>query len=132
LKYILVFIFILFLWGCRKESVTQVVQKSAPVGESFDLKAGEAIVITGTSMSFRFDSVLYDSRCPEGAVCIWAGIAAIVISFPDEKDTLSTFYRRGVSKGDYSITFRTLSPYPKIGQQIPKNSYVAQFSVSKN
>ena len=132
MKFIFGFILILYLWGCQKESPTQANQKSTKLGESFELKAGEAIVITGAPVGFRFDSVLYDGRCPEGVECFWAGYAAIVLSFADEKDTMNTIDRYKVSKGDYIVTLQKLSPYPKVRQQIPKDSYVAQFNVSKN
>jgi hypothetical protein len=131
-KYVLILLLMLFSWKCSKESITQVEQKNAKPGDSFELKAGEAIIITGTPVSFRFDSLLYDYRCPEGGECFWEGNAAILISFRDEKDTLSTFYRHEVTQGDYSVTLQMIVPYPKIGQQVQKDSYVAQFIVCRN
>ena len=132
LKYVLVLLLMLFPLGCHKDSFTQAEQKSAKPGDSFELRAGEAIVITDTPVSFRFDSVLFDDRCPEGVECFWEGNAAVLISFTDGDDTLSTYYRSGITKGNYYVDLQVLTPYPKVGQQVQKDSYVARFIVCRN
>jgi hypothetical protein len=129
----LVLIVIIFM-GCHKESTTQTEQKSVVLGESFTLKADESIAIKGEQLSFRFDSVLNDSRSPEGGICVWAGNAAVLLCFPDMNDTVNTFLDpKEITYGNYKVKLQLLSPYPKIGQVIiPQNLYVAQFVVSKN
>jgi hypothetical protein len=133
MKHKLLFILILFLLGCHKESPVQPEQKNAKLSESFEIKAGETINIQNELLSFRFDSILNDSRCPEGAYCFWAGNAALSLTFIDKTDTVNTFLDpRVVTEGKYSISLLSLSPYPKVGQSISKHSYVAQFVVNKN
>jgi len=132
MKSVFVILLILILGGCQKESPTQTEQRSAQLGDSFELKPGEAIMITGTPVSFRFDSVLFDGRCPEGVLCFWEGNAAIIISFPTEQDTVMTMDPHKIYKNDYEVTLQKLSPYPKSNQKIPKDAYVAQLSVLKH
>jgi hypothetical protein len=133
IKYLFFATIILLFWGCRKESATQVETKTAKLDELFELHAGEAVLICAEPLSFRFDSLLSEGRCPSGYYCFWEGNAAIVITCTDTHDTLNTTLSpREVTKGAYTITLRTLSPYPTAGKSISKNDYVAQFIVKKN
>jgi len=125
-------ILILFLLGCHKESPVQTEQKVGKLNESFEMKAGETIAIKDELLSFRFDSVLNDSRCPEGVYCFWAGNAAVSLTFSDKTDTVNTYLNPCVVTEDiYSISLLSLSPYPKSGHSISRNSYIAQFVVNK-
>jgi hypothetical protein len=133
IKYLFFATMILLFWGCRKESVTQVEIKTAKLSESFTLHSGEAVLICAEPLSFRFDSLLSEGRCPIGYYCFWEGNAAIVITCTDTHDTLNTTLSpREAIKGAYTITLQTLSPYPTAGKPISKHDYVAQFIVNKN
>jgi hypothetical protein len=44
-----------------------------------DLAAGNRVSLVDRGITLRFDSVVTDSRCPMGALCIWAGQA--ILSF---------------------------------------------------
>jgi hypothetical protein len=130
MRQIIAAMILLFAVGCQKESATQVEMKTAKLDEMFNLKAGETISMSGESLTFRFDSVLFDSRCPEGAECLWAGNAAVVISLPDKIDTVYLYATH--TEGRYSITLQGLAPYPKINMPISKDLDTAKFIVSKN
>ncbi len=130
MKRVIAAILLLSISGCQKESTTQVEMKTANLDEPFGLNAGETVSIIGESMTFRFDSVLYDSRCPEGSECLWAGNAAVVISLPAAADTV--YLNAKHTKGIYSITLLGLTPYPKINVPISKDLDTAKFIVSKN
>jgi len=86
-----------------------------------------------------FDSLLEDSRCPRGAICIWMGTAIGKFSFTvnnnEQKITLSTvishplFSRDTVLMG-YKIEFLDLLPYPDINSPgIP--DYKADIKITK-
>jgi hypothetical protein len=133
MKYFLFLFIVLLFVGCNKKSTTPTEQNNPKIGESFTMKAGETIAIQGEQLSFRFDSVLNDSRCPEGGVCVWAGDAAVLLTFPDVRDTMNTYLDpKEITHGNYKVTFQMLTPYPKTDQiTIPQNLYNAQFIVSK-
>lgn len=79
------------------------------------------------------DTVLTDSRCPEGGVCVWAGEA--IARFKIEKYTGSLFFidlhegvRDTVSNG-YTISFIKLLPYPSVGNHPKPESYKARIVI---
>ncbi len=86
-----------------------------------------------------FDSLLEDSHCPAGAVCIWQGSALIKVSFHEAANThrfimsLKDFpglgYPADTTINGYTIIFTDLKPYPSIngsGDQQP----IASFSLT--
>jgi len=70
-----------------------------------------------------FDSLLEDSRCPRGALCIWMGTAtgefSLSVNNNEQKITLSTAASPALLPRDtvlmgYKIEFLDLLPYPDI------------------
>lgn len=100
--------------------------------DSFTMKVGESTSID-ENLSFKFDSVSEDSRCPQGRTCIWAGNAVVVLKFSDNsKASLNTYSEpHEIIKGAYKITLLSLSSYPGGTSPLSQNSYVAQFMVNK-
>jgi hypothetical protein len=96
------------------------------------LKIGESVSIKNEQLNFQFVNVPEDSRCPEGAMCIWAGNAAVVIKIFNVMDTVNTYLNpKKIDYDSYTITLLQLSPYPKIGVPRDTTQYVAQFVVTK-
>lgn len=94
------------------------------LNEPFELWLREAHQVEGTGVVFQFDSVINDSRCPEGAVCtaIWAGRAEVQISAwyasgPDILYTLRLSDRPDSSTAvvaGYFVEFLDLLPHPSL------------------
>ena len=90
---------------------------------SLALKTCSQSVYGSDLVKICFDSLLEDSRCPRGAICIWMGTATGKFSFTvnnnEQKITLSTvvspalFPRDTILMG-YKIEFLDLLPYPDI------------------
>lgn len=132
MKYFLLVVFILFFAGCHKDSETPTELNNPTLGDVFYMKIGETVSIKNEQLNFKFVYVPEDSRCPEGAVCFWAGNAAVIIKIFDVIDTLNTYLNpKEITYDSYKITLLNLSPYPKLG--IPKDTtqYIAQFVVTK-
>ena len=84
------------------------------IGEPIRLAAGDAATLGGVPV--RFVAVTEDSRCPEGATCVWQGRARVRLAVGategeatvpnglDEDDT--------VSSDDARIRVVALHPYP--------------------
>lgn len=54
--------------------------RSASLGETFFVAAGESVSVAGAGLSVTFASVVSDSRCPPGVQCIQAGNAVISVT----------------------------------------------------
>ncbi len=88
-----------------------------------------------------FDSLLTDSRCPEGGVCVWQGNAVIKVTF-HESDTAHTFfmslkgypafgdYQSDTTINGYQISFTNLEPYPDIHAPDPADKK-ASFTITR-
>ena len=64
------------------------------LGETFDLGLHQQATVGAAALVVRFDSVLNDSRCPLGMMCIAAGSATVRVTvtsaFASSPVTLST------------------------------------------
>lgn len=60
--------------GCGEPSA---VDAAFTLGEPFWLALGERSVSADGPTAIRFVAVVGDSRCPEGAMCVWAGEATV-------------------------------------------------------
>jgi hypothetical protein len=84
------------------------------------------------------DSVLNDSRCPTGVMCIWEGNAEVKLKFEKVNENpvyfnLNTnlrFTRDTVIDG-YSISLIDLSPYPEIGVKHSPTLYKASLIIKR-
>ena len=133
MKHVILALSVLILLGCNLVSAPAAEQKNPSIGESFEMKIGESVTIRDEHLSFIFDSVPEDSRCPRGRVCIWAGNAVVVLKFPDSMESLNTYSEpRGITKGIYKISLLSLAPYPGGAYPIPQGSYVAKLVVNRN
>lgn len=89
-----------------------------------------------------FDSLITDSRCPTGGVCIWQGTAIVQVTF-HENEQLHTFkmslkgfpslgFPADTTINGYKIIFTDLKPYPEINKPTPKeNDIKATFSIKR-
>ncbi|MDP2885377.1 MAG: hypothetical protein Q8P51_10200 [Ignavibacteria bacterium] len=104
---------------------------SAKLNEMFGLKFGQRVVLQGTDLTLTFKDVTEDSRCPEGVVCVWQGNARILLGVNQTAMALNTTLEpKQALYSAYVIQFLSLQPYPKLGQQIKKEEYVAALVVT--
>ncbi|MDV3310237.1 MAG: hypothetical protein LOY03_15630 [Cyclobacteriaceae bacterium] len=87
--------------------------------------------------SLRVDSVMHESRCPEGLECIWAGNVEVAFDLQLNNkhhffslNTNSTLRRDTVIQGvRYALI--DVSPYPKADYQTPYEDYRVTVSVGE-
>ena len=75
---------------CASDSVTK-----AALGEAAVLRVGQSIEVPAEDLRLGVSSVPQDSQCPEGVVCVWAGVAVVAVwvekgSEPRQELLLST------------------------------------------
>ncbi len=100
------------------------------LGQEFPLSIGQSAEIAGEDLEIKFLEVLEDSRCPKGAVCIWAGRVSCLLQITrkgsSEKTVLTepglTDENSGETYQEYRFTFR-VAPYPELGKTISKSEY---------
>ncbi len=113
-------------------------QTDSPVlGQSFVLKAGESAVLRDTKVRVRFESVLEDSRCPEGEQCVWAGNARVLLQIAPDGGT-ETPVELNTNKGareatvqNLHVTLAKVEPYPSSRQAIAPGDYRATISLNR-
>lgn len=85
---------------------------------------GEAKFIKGLEANITYKSLVEDSRCPEGANCVWAGVAKVNIEFMGTYTRPSTIQLATSKNPDntpnsfefngYKVTLKEVSPHPKL------------------
>lgn len=88
--------------------------------------------LSGVLLTFK--SVIRDSRCPTGVLCVWEGEAVVEVNIKirgiDYGDfEMSTYDARIIDLGAYFIQFKDLDPYPAINIRIDPSQYVGQFVI---
>jgi hypothetical protein len=120
----------LFAQQSRKAEVIRL-------GQEFELKINQEAMIEGEALAVEFESVLEDSRCPEGVDCIWSGNAKIRLKSGKQKQTpaaveLNTHVgSKSSSYLNYEISLVALKPRPKADKPIQPNEYRATLIVTK-
>src|SRR5258706_8229145 len=95
-----------------------------PFNQEFDIHVGERAIVEGYPLVITFIRVADDSRCPEGARCIWQGNGRVTLRIEKtgvastQTDLNTTLDPRSVSYAGFVIELKRLSPYPKIGESI--------------
>lgn len=125
----------------RRSSSAQIdpALLKAELGKELQLPIHRVAVIAGEDLSLTFEEVLEDSRCPEGADCVWAGKAIIRLTAEKDGEGRSVQLElpggapdpNGTRTGAYLLRFIHLAPYPQADQKIPPTDYVATLLVKK-
>ena len=107
------------------------------LGQEFELKINQEAAIEGEGLAVMFESVLEDSRCPEGVDCIWSGNAKIRIRSSKQKHAPAPIELdtnvglKSYSYLDYEIKLVALKPRPKADKPVQPNEYKAALIVTK-
>ena len=108
-------------------------QPSVPLGSLFDLRYGTSATLQGLKLTF--DGVKSDSRCPQDAVCVWAGEAVVTLTMSRsggarvQQELRTTPAMSEASYLAYRVKLVALAPYPRSAQQIRPEDYVATLTV---
>jgi hypothetical protein len=132
-----------FIFSCQKST-------DYPAFENMDVTSNfildNAIIISQgdcagdahTKTYICLDSVLNDSRCPNGVQCIWQGNAEARFKFIKSGNSkvyfnLNTFpgFTNDTIIGGYKFTLKTINPYPDIDDIILPGEYKAEILIEK-
>ena len=106
-----------------------------PLNDTLEVSYKQCVMDAGTQYTVCLDTVLEDSRCPTGAVCIWAGeaIARFKIQGKNYTPVFLTIKEGAVETEDpeYSFSFLKLTPYPSITYHPRPEDYTARVLIRK-
>lgn len=129
--FALLFVIVVSVSGCNNE-LNQVT-----IDKNFVLDYKEVKYFPDHNSSIKLDSVLNDSRCPNGAQCVWAGNAEVRFIYSDGTqnsafilNTLPNFRTDTLVNG-YRIKLVRLNPYPQLGTAIKQSEYNAEVKITK-
>ena len=116
--------------ACEEEEVVKAIE----LNEEFTLREGDTGILSEPSVSLKVERI-DDSRCPDGAQCIWQGSADIIFSFESENsglvvDTLRSFNKSVIHIDDLTIQLVDVSPYPELNKK-KKNKGCKNFNNQK-
>ncbi len=126
---------LLLLAGC----VVTPDGPKAELGQESSLSIGQSAVISGENLLIKFKEIAEDSRCPEGAICIWEGRVRVIVEITENgspfemvltQPGLSDKYVEETYK-EYRLTFK-VEPYPEVGTVIATADYRLLLTVSKD
>jgi hypothetical protein len=107
------------------------------LGQEFELKINHEALVEGESLTVGFESVVEDSRCPEGVDCIWSGNAKIKVRSGKQKHAPASLElntnagAKSSSYLNYEIRLVALKPRPKADKAVQPNEYLATLIVTK-
>ena len=113
---------------------TMTITAQAP--ETVTLKAGQRKSAVKGRLKIKFLSVEEDSRCPEGAQCIWAGNAKIKISVSGMYETktfeLNTnMAPQSLTMDCWAIEIEDLLPAKSADKATDQKEYVAKLKITR-
>lgn len=87
---------------------------TAEFGSIIELKEGESVVMADKSVVSLAE--INDSRCPEGANCVWEGRAdvtlKVTLSSTEQEVELNEVEKASVTLENYRFEFIELNPFP--------------------
>lgn len=133
-------LFVVFLLsGCGKSSPNgQQNGTTIEFGKPFALANGQGAETSDKGLTIHFDKVSGDSRCPEGADCIWAGSAKVDFTLTT-KDTTAKVTLYSLQESDnkpriitfdgYYVKLAEVKPEKPASDDIPQEKYVVSLVV---
>ncbi len=124
-----------FVLGCNQNSdINDEYNLSA--NNIVSLKHKECVDISDVGFKICLDSILNDSRCPSGVVCVWEGDAEVGFSI-ENTDEIKLFrlhtqanFQRDTTINGLKISLESLTPYPADGSEIDQKDYSVEIKVS--
>ncbi|MHA2066116.1 MAG: hypothetical protein ACXABY_17230 [Candidatus Thorarchaeota archaeon] len=122
----------LLLAGCIN------ADKTAKLGESFQLKVNQTAYIESEGLLIELDDIPEDSRCPVDVVCVWAGQTRVKLNVGKAGMDEATIEIRSANgsfsdnEGNaYSVQVIKVEPAPRSNRTIALTEYVVTLKISK-
>jgi hypothetical protein len=129
----------LFIFAtCENENPSNSpLKKPLVLADSVYIQYQDTLFIEGENAWISFDSLLDDSRCPVGIICVWEGNAKIGFSLGKGTQkvefSLNTYksFLNDTTIWDYSISLLDVLPFPHRDSSYTPSDYSAKILVIK-
>jgi len=119
--------------------ITDYIVSSFNYNEEVEIPLTCSVLSRDKKYVIRFDSVLTDSRCPEGVECFWAGVAGIRLTVSDKTASQAfdlftlnnSLWSDSAIYKDMQIKLLGLIPYPSVYAKYSYKSYRAKIKLIK-
>lgn len=112
------------------------------LNEPFTYQFGDFYVENnGGNLSMQFSSIVADSRCATGVICVWQGEVAVEMKYFAGNASVTDTLRLGGLNADptmdstifegYKIKLTKVDPYPELNIDIPAADYKLNLIVTK-
>jgi hypothetical protein len=102
---------------------------SVSLNQEFSLIIGQKISIEDLNLEITFRRVIEDSRCPQGAECIWEGNGKVELEISGDEiadkiiELNTNLFPKEMDFERYKIQFLGLDPYPVFNKKIQPENY---------
>lgn len=133
---IVVLVSIISIGSCSKEE-DFIKNIEVKLEEAFELKIEEVATIPERSFNVKVIDVLEDSRCPELAMCVWAGQIKLEIEITNNQitSTKEIIFQEGkelqLKSGEYILSLTQVTPENQIDEVIELSDYTFTFFIDK-
>ena len=130
----LAFFFCLLFHGCSLENRVEVKITS---NDTMFIYVKQKVLNDKYKFVLQLDSIIEDSRCPEGAECIWAGNAKAKFNLTDAGNNhqfilnTNTAFGSDTIFGEIRYKLINLLPYPSVNKPLQYSGYSAVITVTK-
>ena len=127
----------LIVVGCLERDLLVDLSDSRGPTE-IDLRSGQSVLLAREGLLITFTGVTGDSRCPIGAMCVWAGDAGsrLVIRPKSSEASACTLHTtldpKFVSGDGVTVRLKQLNPYPRLGGSIDPADYVSTLEITRS
>jgi hypothetical protein len=125
-----------FAWTACS-AVDAAPPREMATGKPFTLQVGHTARLASESLLVGFDGVSADSRCPEGAQCVWAGDVTARVWWQRGGGArqsgelhLSPRTAKPLQMGGLQLTLVAMDPAPVSDKAVDKSAYVATLLLS--
>lgn len=126
--------------GCS--NLNDLNLKSIAYDEAYELSVNTISKTADNRYLIKFDSVMFDSRCPKDVVCVWEGVAGVRFNITDSSlgNQLQTVELHTLNSGTWSshatvnglkISLLELNPYPLTSSSTNYKKYKATILLTK-
>ena len=100
--------------------------------QEIQIRLGESTTLEKGTLTIKFMSLVGDSRCPEGALCVWQGNAEVILDVSGNEVALNTALEpKEAVMGAYIIRLQDVIPHPKMDEVHAPESYSIIIIVSR-
>lgn len=127
--------------GCNgKASESKNTLKSAALNRPVVIKADRSIVVGADGIRVKFRTLVEDSRCPKGSMCVLAGKATVALDVAKRKSQPTTVYLTNqagqprlaeTQVSGYRLKLVEVRPFPIVGKAIDSKDYEITLIIAK-